>query len=512
MITQNKFIIETSEYYPIDLLKSKIGLNNNDEVKCIFKELNIYSIKSGIENKKMYELLDNSDIVTNFGTDSKIEYRETPNDLYYSNQYYMDLISAPETWNYNTGGLSYDGDTIVVAVLDKGIEISHPDLIDNMWKNRFEIPGDNIDNDNNGYVDDYDGLDLRNDDGNIYSAAHGTGVSGIIGASGNNSRGISGVNWNVKILPITSIGLKSDLIQAYNYIIDFRDKYNKTNGAEGAFIVCSNLSAGFSGEFVTDGTNLIFCNIYDKLGEVGILNVSAADNIGENMDEVGDIPTLCPSDYLIPVTSVDANDDYDVYRGYSNISVDIAAPGEDIYTTTVDDSYTYSSGNSEAAPMVAGAIALFYTVPCSGFIEKVKLNPSELSLNIKDYMMEYSDKHSDLTERTVSGGRLNINATYAKLSDFCGEIEYGKLEIIKITPNPATDNIEVYYNFAKTDKHNISIFNTSGQLIYTKDFYPNIFGDKILDIDISYFPKATYYAKLTDGENNVSKAFVAFRK
>ena len=243
-----------------------------------------------------------------------------------------------------------------------------------------------------------------------------------------------------------------------------------------------------------------------------MLSISAADNIGENLEEAGDIPTLCPSNYLIPVTSTDKNDNYDIYRGYSNISVDIAAPGEGIFTLSTDNTYnTDFSGNSAAAPIVAGAVALFHTVPCSGFIEKLKSQPEVMSLLIKNYMMEYSDKHDDLTLRTVSGGRLNIFNTYTNLRDFCDDNTTDKFDIISLSPNPAFDNIDIYYDFENFTKHNIKIYDDLGRLLFNKEFAPNIFGEKLINIDVSHFPTAVYYLTLSDGENIKSIPFVVGR-
>jgi subtilisin family serine protease len=142
-----------------------------------------------------------------------------------------------------TGGLTVQGDTIVVAVIDCGADITHEDL--NFWKNYLEIPGNGIDDDTNGYVDDFDGWNAQSQTGVITSCSHGTHVSGIIGAIGNNTTGVVGVNWNVKIMPVQPSSTNEALVvAAYTYVYNMRRLYNQTNGAKGAFIVATNSSFG----------------------------------------------------------------------------------------------------------------------------------------------------------------------------------------------------------------------------------------------------------------------------
>src|SRR5690606_9496705 len=144
-------------------------------------------------------------------------------------------------------------------------------------KNTDETPNNGIDDDNNGYVDDYDGWNAYNSTGNIPSANHGTHVAGIAGAIGNNEIGISGVNWNVKTMPIAgSSGNEATVVEAYAYALEMRARYNETDGDEGAFIVVTNTSFGVD---MGDPTNFpIWCSMYDELGEVGILSCAATAN------------------------------------------------------------------------------------------------------------------------------------------------------------------------------------------------------------------------------------------
>jgi len=154
-------------------------------------------------------------------------------------------IQAEDAWDITTGGLTTLGDTIVVAVIDGGFQLNHPDLVQNIFVNRLEIPGNSIDDDGNGYVDDVNGWNAYDDNGTIPSDQHGTHVSGIIGARGNNNIGIAGVNWAAKILPIAgSSGDEATVVAAYAYAAEMRIRYNESNGLEGAYVVSTNASFG----------------------------------------------------------------------------------------------------------------------------------------------------------------------------------------------------------------------------------------------------------------------------
>ncbi|NQT97850.1 MAG: S8 family serine peptidase, partial [Candidatus Marinimicrobia bacterium] len=160
--------------------------------------------------------------------DHKLTQRQTiPNDPNFSSLWNMHNtgqsggtvdadIDAPEAWDLTTGGVTPLGDTIVVAVIDGGCDINHIDLVDNLWTNRYEIPYNSVDDDSNGYVDDIHGWDAYNSDGSIPSHSHGTHVCGIVGARGNNNIHVTGVNWNVKLMPIAgSTSLTSIALEAY---------------------------------------------------------------------------------------------------------------------------------------------------------------------------------------------------------------------------------------------------------------------------------------------------------
>jgi subtilisin family serine protease len=307
----------------------------------------------------------------------------TPDDEYYSQQWAPSVIHLPDVWDgYTTGGTSADGDDIIIAVIDGGFDLTHEDLI--FWKNTNEIPDNGIDDDNNGYIDDYDGWNAYNGTGNIPNNNHGTHVAGIAGATGNNDAGISGVNWNVGILPVAgSSTTEATVVAAYSYVLEMRALYNETNGQSGAFIVVTNASFGVDQGDPEDFP--IWCSIYDQLGNEGILSCAATANENWNIDQVGDVPTACSSEFLISVTNTDVNDNKYTNAAYGVTSIDIGAPGTDIFSTLPEDNSGSLTGTSMASPQVAGVIALMYDSMCQDMIQDYKNNPGDFALMVRQY-------------------------------------------------------------------------------------------------------------------------------
>jgi hypothetical protein len=183
-----------------------------------------------------------------------VELREVPNDPQFSQQWHhlnsgsgngtADAdIDTDEAWEITTGGTNALGHDIVVCILE-GVDFSHVDLVDNRWMNTAEIAGNGIDDDANGYIDDIYGWNVGNNTGTLTGAStsHGTNVAGMIGAKGDNSTGVVGANWNVKMLNVQGYSTNSEasVILAYNYPLTLRKKYNQTNGASGAFVMETN--------------------------------------------------------------------------------------------------------------------------------------------------------------------------------------------------------------------------------------------------------------------------------
>lgn len=315
-------------------------------------------------------------------------------------------IDAPEAWEIATGGLTSLGDTIVIAVVDGGVDLTHPDLF--LFKNKHEIPGNGIDDDGNGYIDDYHGWNAYNSNGNVPSNNHGTHVSGIAAARSNNGVGVAGVNWNAKVLPIAgSSGTESIVVEAYGYALEMRARYNETNGDSGAFVVVTNSSFGV--DFGNPANFPIWAAMYDSMGAVGILSCAATMNRNENVDIVGDMPTACTSPWLITVTNTTNTDAKNSGAAYGLTTIDLGAPGTSILSTTSGGGYGLLTGTSMATPTVAGAVALMFAAANPALIQAYRNDPAATALQIKDWLLQGVDTIPSLQGITVSGGRLNIH-------------------------------------------------------------------------------------------------------
>lgn len=359
-----------------------------------------------------------------------VTHRAVPNDALFNQQWQyvndgsnggvVDAdIDADEAWEITTGGLTPHGDEIVAAVLDDGFDMSHPDFGDNRWTNTGETPGNGIDDDNNGYIDDFNGWSTVSNNDNIAGGNHGTPVAGIIGAKGNNGIGVTGVNWDVKVMVIKNNFNTNEaaVIAAYSYALTMRQMYNESNGQEGAFVVATNASWGQ--DFGNPDNAPLWCGFYDIMGEHGILSCGATINGNQNVDVVGDLPTACPSDFMISVTNCDNTDNKVQFAGYGAESIDLGAHGANAYTTASGQGYGGFGGTSGATPHVTGAIALLYSAPCPSFIALAKSDPQAAALLARQYILEGVDPNESLEGITVTGGRLNLKNSLDLLMADC---------------------------------------------------------------------------------------------
>lgn len=345
-------------------------------------------------------------------------------------------INAIDAWNeFGTGGRNALNRDIVIAIVDGGFDFRHPDLSFNRWRNWGEIAGNGKDDDGNGYIDDISGWNAQTENGELESADHGTHVAGIIGARGNNSRGIAGVNWRVKIMYV-SLGMQlADTVstmRAYSYILKQKELWLQTGGKKGANVVAINSSFGIDARKCSDSDFVIWNEMIDNLGKQGILSIAATSNFEIDVDTFGDIPTSCSSPYLISVTNngvtgrkstgVDwnpkmSNPGYKNFgAGYGTVNIDLAAPGENILSSAERSSnsdanaYTAQSGTSFSTPHVAGAVGFLHSVATEDFQNRVLKSPGETALEVKEALLRTVTPIASLKTQTVAGGVLNLHS------------------------------------------------------------------------------------------------------
>jgi len=273
-----------------------------------------------------------------------------PNDSIYYNQYAAAKMSLPQAWDLTIGSPA-----VTIAVIDSGIQLNHPDLQPNILVNTGEIPGDGIDNDSNGFVDDVTGWDFVGPDldSPVHDKdptdflGHGTKVAGVIGAVGNNALGIAGVCWQVRILPL-KIGSDSPTLNELSSV-------GEVEAIDYAVLMGAKIiNASFGG---TDYAHAELEAI-QRAQEAGVLFVAAAGNASRNTDTSPEYPASYNLANIISVAASDANDNLAGYSNYGAKSVDIAAPGTSIYTTRMTSAYAFASGTSFATPQMVGIAGL----------------------------------------------------------------------------------------------------------------------------------------------------------
>jgi thermitase len=335
-------------------------------------------------------------------------------DPLFAKQWGMKDIGVETAWQINRGN------KIIVAVIDTGVDYTHEDLLPNMWRNTKEIPDNNIDDDSNGYVDDIVGWDFLSKDNKPYDLAatslgdllnggnpgHGTHCAGNVAARGQNGKGISGVAPNAQIMALRFIGNEggttADAVLAIQYAVD--------NGAK----VLSN-SWGSEGEDPDDAANnLALKESIKYAADHDVLFIAAAGNghqgagYDNDTDAKPGVPASYDHDNIISVAAIDVNNNFGSFSNWGRNTVDIAAPGVKVFSTTVSGKYSDTvipilganwDGTSMACPHVAGAAALYWSV-----------HPEKTYKQVKDAILNSAVKIPAATGKLVSEGKLNVES------------------------------------------------------------------------------------------------------
>lgn len=472
-----------------------------------FNFLKTISVKSGIYIVETSKSILNKlkDEVLLFQEDHYIQLRNTPNDPLYLDQWALDSIDAAKAWIRTNGGLSYSGDSIVCAIMDNAFDVQHEDLSNNIWKNYAEIPANGQDDDNNGFIDDFVGWNLveQNDQhnpGNFNN--HGTGLLGIIGAKGDNEKGITGINWNIKMLLLSAgdnneILKLSNIITGFIYARDLREKYNMSNGTEGALVVAINNSWGIDGAKASD--HPVWCALYDTLGKVGILSVAAASNDPVDMDIQYDMPCSCPSDYLITVSESNVYDQSVASVGKN--SLDIFAPAE-TKTTRWNNNYGILGGTSSAAPHVSASVCLMYALPNQLWEQHFSNQPTAAAALIKQMILLGADRKNSF-QNSVSGGRLNIDKSMMLLDEYFSVPDDWVLN--KAFPNPTKELIYFNLSIPIPTSVTIKIINQQGQIVDKSEYQTVGPGKRLIPYSTNKLSEGSYFAQI---ETSIGQRFI----
>lgn len=462
------------------------------------------------DGDRLQALLEEESAVNFAAFNQRATIHTTPNDPDYGEQWHLEMIDAPEVWDFTMGGLTPLGDTIVIANLES-CETAHEDLKENIWRNYGEIQGNGIDDDDNGYTDDYEGYYVNTRNDQHTASSHGSRVCGIMGARGDNGIGISGVNWETKMMVVSHSYLVSDIIEACEYVYEQRLAYNDSDGARGAFVVATNASFGFDGSFPEDNPMFgIWCNVMADMGQAGILSVVATSNAVINVDTVGDVAVHCSTNHIVVVTDTDRQDELVAAFSGNGTLVDLSSPsGSGALSTAPDNSYQTLSGTSGAAPHVTGAIGLLYSAPCTGFAELAKRDPSQAASLMKDFILKGTAAIPSLDGKTVSGGRLNIEGSLNFLQEFCGGAA-APLNITVIQPNPVRIGAEVRVSFQTPDEavYRIRVTDALGRVVASSEQMSTTFGSNIVRIETDNFAVGVYFFTVENNRATETEAFL----
>lgn len=390
-------------------------------VRALVPSMNLFLVRSedGRSARSVLSTLNRADSIAYAQEDHDVSLRVAPDDESYDKQWSLKNrdggadIRAEGAWDllkrFREDRVEDDRNAPVIAIVDGGVDLEHPDLKGNLFKNTAEIPDNGKDDDGNGYVDDVEGWNAYNNTNKIPANNHGTHVAGIAAARGNNKDFIAGVDWNGKILPVAASSNKTSVVAAgYGYVIAMKKLWLSSKGKKGANIVVTNSSFGVDRADCAKGEYPVWNDLYEEMGKLGILSAAATANQDYDVDTVGDVPTGCKSDYIIAVSNSTKDDGRYRSAGYGKKNVDLAAPGTAIYSLLPGEGAGTLTGTSMATPHVAGAISVLSRLAPPAMKRLALTNPGRAALSLKQVILASVDKVAAFEGKTVSGGRLNL--------------------------------------------------------------------------------------------------------
>ncbi|WP_183494175.1 S8 family serine peptidase [Neolewinella aquimaris] len=469
--------------------------------RMLAKGVYLLVFADSIATAQAFDRLRADPAVRNVQYNWQVSPRSLPDDPLYVQQSNLARAGFEEAWEVTVGGSSPNGVPIVTAVLDGGFDVGHEDLRNSLWNNRSEVAGDGIDNDGNGFIDDVHGWNFVANAGEYGSDTHGTQVAGLIGAEGDNGIGVAGTNWRSELM-LFSITTVADIVAAYEYVISQKSLHLRTAGQMGANVVVTNASFGIEGATCADFP--VWGGMYDKLGAVGVLTAASAVNAARDVDLAGDMPTDCPSEYLIGVTNLDQDDRLFSSAGFGSEHVDLGAPGEGSYTTRPNNRYGNFGSTSAAAPYVTGAVALLYATPCASFQNLVATDPSAAALAIRQAILASVDANPSLQFRSSSGGALNVAAAQQFLLTRCVEENPTELILQSVYPNPSSGRVNLITNYPVPDGAQLEVIEILGKEVGLSPMMRSALFPASLEVDLSDWPAGWYLLRLRDGDRTAT--------